>query len=160
MEPVIQDVNTSISLPSSISIGQLVKEWRLYRGLKPAQLAKIAQIPPNYISALESGYIKTPAFDRLDVLADSLGISVLDISERRLPPKEPTDITQQVPYANRSSTKRQTTLAAEIERQIIDSELSKPEQQLLAKHLMRVTSEMVDLIKASRETTKTREVGS
>lgn len=74
----------------TISVGEVVRHWREFRGLTVTELATLAsaaapRVTKGYVSELEHNKIKNPAFVRLDQLASALDISPLYIHIRALP---------------------------------------------------------------------------
>ncbi len=76
-----KDVPADLSIP----IGQVVKNWREYRGMSVTDLAKRAKLTKGYLSLLEHNRIYQPRREQLTKLADALEISSWDLIARRMP---------------------------------------------------------------------------
>lgn len=74
----------------AIPMGKVVRAWRMERGMKGNELARRAGRPitPGYLSQFERDIIHHPSNSHLSRLADALGISIMDIVTRRMPPKK------------------------------------------------------------------------
>jgi transcriptional regulator with XRE-family HTH domain len=66
-------------------IGDVVREWRGYRQISLTEFSKRTKLTKGYISELEHNKIDNPKTDKLERMAEPLGISVLDILSRRMP---------------------------------------------------------------------------
>lgn len=56
-----------------------IKELRLSRGMTTIDLAKIVGCNNSYICDIENGIIRNPSLDKLDSIANALGVSVNDL---------------------------------------------------------------------------------
>jgi transcriptional regulator with XRE-family HTH domain len=77
--------NQKINLPS---VGQVVKAWRVVRGLSGTELSARAGLPKAYISQVEHGRVHQPGDENLKLIAGGLQIPVEYLVTRRLPDKE------------------------------------------------------------------------
>jgi transcriptional regulator with XRE-family HTH domain len=68
------------------TIGEVIRAWRVFRGLRLIDLAEEAGVPKGYLSALEHDRKTNPWLGKLKKLAAALGISLQDIDDRRMPP--------------------------------------------------------------------------
>lgn len=67
------------------AIGDVVREWRQYRQISLTEFSKQTKLTKGYISELEHNKIDNPKQDKLERMAEPLGISVRDILSRRMP---------------------------------------------------------------------------
>lgn len=72
-------------------IGAVVRAWREERGISVTELAKRGGITKGYISELEHDKIHMPNEERLQVIANALGIPFLAIQNRQLPSESSTE---------------------------------------------------------------------
>jgi transcriptional regulator with XRE-family HTH domain len=68
------------------TIGEVIRAWRVFRGLRLIDLAEKAGVPKGYVSALEHDRKTHPWRENLKKLAAALGISLQDIDDLRMPP--------------------------------------------------------------------------
>lgn len=61
-------------------IGHRIRKYREYLGLKQEELAEMVDLSCNYLGAFERD-VKTPSFDTLVRLINTLGVSADDIME-------------------------------------------------------------------------------
>jgi transcriptional regulator with XRE-family HTH domain len=78
-------VSQKINLPP---IGQVVKAWRVDRGLTGTALGARAGLPRAYISQVEHGKVHQPGDENLARIASALNIPVEHLVLRRLPEKD------------------------------------------------------------------------
>jgi len=57
-------------------LGAGIKALREEKGIKAAELARIAKLPPSTIYGLEGGINKSPGFELICIIADTLGVSL------------------------------------------------------------------------------------
>jgi len=62
----------------SIKFGKKVKEIRLKKQMSQADLAKILDVHPTYISGIERG-VRNMALKNIEKLAIALGVSINDL---------------------------------------------------------------------------------
>jgi transcriptional regulator with XRE-family HTH domain len=67
------------------TIGEVVRAWREFRGLRPTELAQRAGVRKSYLSELEHNKTANPKQEHLAKIAEALAIPVLDILARRMP---------------------------------------------------------------------------
>jgi hypothetical protein len=69
----------------NLPIGEVVKAWRKYRGIKGFQMSKDAGLHYTYGSKLERGSIEEPSLDALTSIASVLNLEVEDLLVHRVP---------------------------------------------------------------------------
>ena len=72
-------------------IGDVIRAWRIFRGLRSTKLAARAGVRSQYLSEIEHNRTNNPKEDYLKKLADALGVPLKDILGRRMPPEEGED---------------------------------------------------------------------
>lgn len=70
---------------SETNIGEILKAWREYRGMRPAELAKIIGASRSYIHQIETGEIKQPN-KYLTPILQALDLTASDVYEFKGPP--------------------------------------------------------------------------
>ena len=73
-----------------IPVGEVIRNWREFRGLSITELAEMAKLSKGYISQVENDKIKRPSDQQLAKLAGALEIEVWDIIARRMPGNQAT----------------------------------------------------------------------
>jgi transcriptional regulator with XRE-family HTH domain len=68
-------------------LGDVVRRWRLYRGLSLRQLGEVAHIQTGYLSQIENNKIAKPNEKYLAQLASGLGLEKEDLLIRLMPPE-------------------------------------------------------------------------
>ena len=68
------------------TIGDVVREWRRYRQISLTDFCQQTELSKSYVSELEHNKIDNPKQDKLERLALALGISIMDIVSRQMPP--------------------------------------------------------------------------
>jgi transcriptional regulator with XRE-family HTH domain len=89
-------MSANIPLALSIPIGEVIKNWREFRGWSVTELATKAGLTKGYISQLENNKIKRPSDQHLAKLAGALRIEVWDVIARRMPSNRDTENREQV----------------------------------------------------------------
>jgi transcriptional regulator with XRE-family HTH domain len=77
------------------SIGDVVRQWRIFHQLNVTEFAKLARLTKGYVSGLENNKIENPTPPNLEKLANAIGITVLELHARKLPPDRNTPDMQQ-----------------------------------------------------------------
>ncbi|MDD5084521.1 MAG: helix-turn-helix transcriptional regulator [Candidatus Omnitrophica bacterium] len=78
MEKKAKNPQKSNTLP----INKVIRELRKSRGLTQAELAKLANIHPGTIAAMETGLIQNPTFENLLKVSHSFGLSLKNLIGR------------------------------------------------------------------------------
>jgi transcriptional regulator with XRE-family HTH domain len=76
---------TTTDIPT---IGEVILAWRKFRELSSTELADKAGVRIGYLSTIEHNKTVNPWPEHLEKLADALGVPLLDIHARRMPPKK------------------------------------------------------------------------
>jgi transcriptional regulator with XRE-family HTH domain len=87
------------------SIGDVVRRWRTFHKLNVTEFAKRAGLTKGYVSELENNKIDNPTPPNLEKLAAAIGISVLELHARKMPP--PARETEGVPQPTSTVTIQQ-----------------------------------------------------
>jgi transcriptional regulator with XRE-family HTH domain len=66
-------------------IGDVIRAWRIFRGLRSTELAARAGVRSQYLSEIEHNRTKNPKEDYLQKLADALEVPLKDILGRQMP---------------------------------------------------------------------------
>lgn len=90
-------------------VGEVIRAWRLARGLTGAELGQRAGTTKAYISLLETGRITRPGRARLAAIAQALDVQVAILLTLRLP--EESDEPPSQPTAERESPMHVRNLA-------------------------------------------------
>jgi transcriptional regulator with XRE-family HTH domain len=69
-------------------IGDVIRAWRIFRGLRSTELAARAEVRSQYLSEIEHNRTNNPKEDYLKKLADALRVPLNDILGRRMPPEK------------------------------------------------------------------------
>lgn len=69
----------------NVLMGKRIAEARRRRSWTKADLARKAGVAPSYITRIERGQFGRPSVDQIKLIADALGVSVMDLTE---PPRE------------------------------------------------------------------------
>lgn len=69
-------------------LGEVVRAWRLHRGLKSYEVAQAAGLRPEQYSRIESGKNEFPRQETLEKVAEALGVSWFGLLSRTLPISE------------------------------------------------------------------------
>jgi len=75
------------------TIGDVVREWRQYWRISLTDFCQQTKLSKGYVSELEHNKIENPKKDKLEVLAKALGISVIDMVSRCMPPRDRAAVT-------------------------------------------------------------------
>jgi transcriptional regulator with XRE-family HTH domain len=70
------------------TIGDVIRAWRKFRGLRSIELAEKAEVRSQYLSEIENNKTANPREEFLEKLAEALGVPLQDILGRRLPPED------------------------------------------------------------------------
>jgi transcriptional regulator with XRE-family HTH domain len=79
---------TATGLPT---IGDVIRAWRKYHGLRSKELAAKAGVRSQYLSEIEHNRTANPKEEYLVKLADALGVPLQDIYGRQMPPEKGED---------------------------------------------------------------------
>ncbi len=151
MQATVAEAVNTIPVTLKRSIGKCVRAWREYRGLRPSDLAEKAQVTRSYISSLEHNAIKNPNDEHLIRIADALGIDVMVLFTRQLPPDSIIDEQESSTNSNEINIHRSpVTLGTEIERKLRTANLSDQELKVIADSLLSVTDQMLGIVNATR----------
>ena len=69
-------------------IGDVIRAWRIFRGLRSTELAARAGVRSQYLSEIEHNRTNNPKEDYLKKLANALEVPLKDILGRGMPPKD------------------------------------------------------------------------
>lgn len=154
MQTTVKEPTDPIPVILNTNIGDCVRAWREYRGLRPSALAEKARVSRSYISSLEHNVIKNPNKRHLIRIADALDIDVITLLNCHLPPIDSDGTTNERPAAPTATDKPISpppiTLSAEIERRINAAHLSDQEVQIIVNSLLSATDQMLKIATASR----------
>jgi transcriptional regulator with XRE-family HTH domain len=154
MQATVAEAVNTIPVTLKRSIGKCVRAWREYRRLRPSDLAEKAQVTRSYISSLEHNAIKNPNDEHLIRIADALGIDVMVLFTRQLPPDSIIDIIDEQESSTNSNEinihRSPVTLGTEIERKLRTANLSDQELKVIADSLLSVTDQMLGIVNATR----------
>lgn len=138
------------------TIGDVVKNWREHRRLKPSELAKAANLSPAYVSQLEHNKIRQPRRPALAKLADALDIETLDMIMGRMPPARKTVSEQQSlarPSTSRTASSTHLypeTVGACVVHMLATASLSEREVHLVGEQILGLAENIVQLVTTTR----------
>lgn len=136
--------------------GTVIKAWREYRGMKATQLAETAGLSRPYVSILESNKIKHPSNEQLGKLALALKVPLIDLIRGQLPPQAEISGEHWVNSIHETNSEvhghlREGAVGAQVERLIAHAGLSELEKQILAKQIIGLTENIVQLLTVTRQ---------
>jgi transcriptional regulator with XRE-family HTH domain len=76
---------TASGLPT---IGDVIRAWRKFHGLRSTELAEKARVRSQYLSEIEHNRTANPREEYLEKLAAALKITLRDIYARQMPPED------------------------------------------------------------------------
>jgi transcriptional regulator with XRE-family HTH domain len=129
---------TATGIPT---IGDVIRAWREFHGLRSTELAALAGVRSQYLSEIEHNRTANPREEFLKKLAVPLKITLRDIYARQMPPEDAASVTIQSSKQGVAGQGNQKESSAKVE----DGEVGEEENQAVSAELSTIANPSLDL---------------